>query len=79
MPDFMRGLSQGMISNLGVVENAAAQVAGAIVPNTEQNAYNYGGFTVNVYGAEGQDVNELADIVSEKINNAINRGGAVWA
>ena len=79
MPDMMKSLAQGMISNLGVIENAATQVAGAILPNTEQNAYNYGGFTVNVYGAEGQDVNELADIVSEKINNAINRGGAVWA
>lgn len=79
MPDMMKSLAQGMISNLGVIENAATQVAGAILPTTEQNAYNYGGFTVNVYGAEGQDVNELADIVSEKINNAINRGGAVWA
>lgn len=79
MPDMMKSLAQGMISNLGVIENAATQVAGAILPNTEQNAYNYGGFTVNVYGAEGQDVNELADIVSEKINDAINRGGAVWA
>ncbi len=79
MPDMMKSLAQGMISNLGVIEKAATQVAGAILPNTEQNAYNYGGFTVNVYGAEGQDVNELADIVSEKINNAINRGGAVWA
>ena len=30
---------------------------------------NYGGFTVNVYGAPGQDEEELADMVIDKIND----------
>ena len=32
---------------------------------------NYGGFTVNVYGAPGQDEEELADMVIDKINDMI--------
>ena len=37
--------------------------------------------TVNmsVYGAEGQDVNALAEIIQEKINNTVFRQGAVYA
>lgn len=40
---------------------------------------NMGGVTVNVYGAPGQDVEELAEIVSEKISDATSRKGAVYA
>ena len=29
---------------------------------------NYGGVTVNVYGAPGQDIKELADEIEERIN-----------
>jgi SLT domain-containing protein len=32
---------------------------------------NVGGLTVNVYGTEGQDVEELADIVIDKIQNVL--------
>lgn len=38
-----------------------------------------GGITMNIYGAEGQDVNELADIISRKLSNEVNRGRAVFA
>lgn len=34
---------------------------------------------MNVYGAEGQDVNALAEIIQEKINNTVFRQGAVYA
>ena len=40
---------------------------------------NMGGVTVNVYGAPGQDVEELAELVSEKISDATSRKGAVYA
>lgn len=79
MPDMMKGLSQGMISNLNTVKAASAEVAGAIAQPMTANNYNYGGFTVVVNGAEGQDVNALADAVAEKINSAVMRGQAVWA
>ena len=35
--------------------------------------------TINVYGAEGQDVRTLADIVMERIQHSIDRREAVYA
>lgn len=35
--------------------------------------------TMNVYGTEGQDVRELADIVSQRLMHEIGRTGAVYA
>ena len=35
--------------------------------------------TINVYGAEGQDVKELADIVQDRILHMMNQTGAVYA
>ena len=40
------------------------------VPGTSNT---YGGTTINVYGAPGQDVSELADIVADKINADVAR------
>ena len=40
---------------------------------------NYGGVSINVYGAAGQDVNALADIVMERMQSAVNRREAVFA
>ena len=40
---------------------------------------NYGGVTINVYGAQGQDVSELADIIEERINMNVARKGAIFA
>lgn len=39
----------------------------------------FGGVTINVYGAEGQDVNELADIVSRRIETQYQRIAGAWA
>ena len=43
------------------------------------NTYNNGGNTINVYGALGQDVRELAETVADLINGDVQSGGAVWA
>ena len=40
---------------------------------------NMGGVSINVYGAAGQDVNQLADIVMTKMQNAVSRREAVFA
>lgn len=42
-------------------------------------AYNYGGFTVVVNGAPGQNVNELANVVMNKINDMVERKAAAIA
>ena len=43
-----------------------------------ENIVNYGGFTINVYGQEGQDVNQLAAILEKKINDNIRRKELVF-
>ena len=40
---------------------------------------NSGGNTINVYASEGQDVNELAQVISEKLDEMARRRGAVYA
>lgn len=44
-----------------------------------KNASLPGNAVINVYGAEGQDVTQLADIVADKIQNMIDRSAAVYA
>lgn len=77
MPDMMSQLAEGMLDNRMIVSNAALTVAGDIAgniqPTTTTNNTNVGGVTIVVNGADGQDVNELADIVMEKINNQFVR------
>lgn len=57
-------------------------VGSTIVPSggsTTSNAYHYGGNVINVYGAPGQDVRELAETVADLINGDVQSKGAVWA
>lgn len=60
------------------MRNGRAVVQPLTNNHTTNNA-NYGGLTINVYGAVGQDVNTLAEIVMEKAQHAVNQTGAVWA
>lgn len=50
----------------------AVQRAFGYIPSAGNTTNNYGGATVNVYGAPGQDVHELADLVAEQINRSVN-------
>lgn len=57
-------------------------VGSAMIPSggsTTSNAYHYGGNVINVYGAPGQDVRELAETVADLINGDVQSKGAVWA
>ena len=47
--------------------------------NNSSNTANYGGVTINVYPAQGQDAESIADCVMDKIQHAVDRNGAVWA
>lgn len=40
---------------------------------------NYGGVTINVYGAEGQDIAALADEIEDRINFGVVKKTASWA
>lgn len=72
-PDMMELFAKGIRDNAYLAEdamaNAAAGIAGATTNNT---ALNYGGVSIQVYGAEGQDVRSLAyeimDIMQDEVN-----------
>lgn len=72
--DSMRNISDLVAQPMSVGEVGFAGGSGS------GNAYNSSNSVViNVYGAVGQNVNELAEIVSRKINASVNRRGAAWA
>ena len=56
--------------------NALRNMIRDAVGSTTNN--NYGGVNVVVYGAPGQDVNELADIIEDRINAGIARRRAAF-
>lgn len=67
---------------VGAYDGMAAVVSngnGGVMAGGASNAYNYGGISIVVNGAPGQDEEELADIVMERINSAVARKEAVFA
>ncbi len=87
MPDMMKGLADGMRKNLPTLRAGVELVAGemtGIVPGTgAAYAYaggggsvsNLGGVTIQVYGAEGQDEETIADRVMAKIMELVELEG----
>lgn len=67
------GLTASMTGEITAVgtSNASTVASG--------NTINAGGNTINVYAAEGQDVNQLAEVISEKLDEMTRRKGAVYA
>ncbi len=84
MPDMIKLLSATMENSLPALEAATEQMAAAMAPgaNTLQGGNQtsiQAPVNITVYGAQGQDVNELADVIQQRINNAVYRNGAVFA
>ena len=76
------GMQNGRL--LGAGEAGAEVVVGAgslsrMIQSAVNNTYNAGGNTINVYGAPGQDVRELAHEIADIINGDVQSKGAVWA
>lgn len=61
--------------------NVNASAVGSSTDNDRlaNKVVNGSPITINVYGAEGQDVNELADAVSDRLLHLMNQTGAVYA
>lgn len=66
MPKAMRDMS----AELGALSN---------IPMPGSSTTNLGGVNIVVYGAQGQDVSELADIVMARMQGAVERREAVFA
>ena len=62
----------GTQSLMDMIRKAVAAVETAMT-------INYGGVTINVYGAEGQSISELADEIEERINFGVAKKTAAWA
>lgn len=87
-PDMMELFAKGIKDNENLVTNQIEKsfdfsdvIADQTVNVNDSGRGNvsYGGVTINVYGAEGQDINELADAVSYRLNHLMNVQGAVYA
>lgn len=86
MPDMTKELVSGIKSGIPAVANAMNDLSKSMVPALDSsnfaagNNYNTSNsVSINVYGAQGQDVNQLADIIQDKINSAVYNRGAVFA
>lgn len=83
-PDMIDLFVKGINANAYKIDNALGRTFG-VIPDTNPatvggaRTMNMGGVSINVYGAAGQDVNQLADIVMTKMQNAVNRREAVFA
>lgn len=85
------GIAAGIEENAGMVSDSMEDVGGLVSDSANRwmssigNASysgaqnNYGGFSINVYGAPGQDISELADEIEYRINHKIRNMEAVFA
>ena len=73
------GIAVGFEENVPTAEiRQSLQPLVSVVPDTLPT-YSYGGFSINVYGAPGQNVQQLADLVGSRINEQIYARKAVFA
>lgn len=84
MPDMIKLFAQTMEQTLPVLERASADVASSLVPgalqNTGANSTTYNTpVNITVYGAQGQDVNQLADVIQARLNRSVINQKAVFA
>ena len=61
------------------MDNGRAVVQPLSSSNTTNYSNSFGGITLNVYGAPGQDVDELADAVADRLETLVQQKEAVFA
>ena len=88
MPDMMNQLAQGITRGIPKIESAMDAMTRSMVPSMGNMAANAGTtnndnstntITLNVYGAQGQDVTQLANEIQNIINEQVYSKGAVFA
>ena len=68
----MDGLTGSMTAEVNAYGSGSASMLGT------SNTYNGGNISINVYGAEGQDVNSLADAIAIRLEDMTTRRSAVY-
>ena len=67
------GLTTSMTAEVSAYGSNASAFSG------DATTINGGNVTINVYGAEGQNINELAEVIAVKLENLTRRKGSVYA
>lgn len=68
------GLTASMTAEVSAYGTGASTLSGS-----EVNNFNGGSISINVYGAEGQNINDLAEVIAIKLDNMTRRKGSVYA
>lgn len=85
MPDMMKQMVQGIKAGIPKINDAMNGLAGTMAGSlkaaggTTNNDNSTKTVTLNVYGAQGQDVNALANQIQSIINDQVYQKGAVFA
>lgn len=85
MPDMMKQMVQGIKAGIPKINDAMNGLAGSMAGSlqaaggTTNNNNSTNTVTLNVYGAQGQDVNALANQIQTIINDQVYQKGAVFA
>lgn len=74
--DDMIGQMEGLTGSMTAEVNAYGTSGAATVGDTTN--YNGGAITMNIYGAEGQDVNTLAEVIAERLGEMTRRKEVVY-
>lgn len=77
LKDAKREMQSGINGLDAAVSVTGAQARAARALQSSQSL-SYGGFTINVYAADGQDENVIADRVAAKLQSMISRKEAVF-
>ncbi len=87
MPDMVEGLAGSLKKRSHVLTDAVQDLAGDMVlsPSMSVGAFSEMSnpsssttVTMNIYGAEGQDVNALADIIEKRLAFNMRKAAAAW-
>lgn len=79
MPDMINEMIKGINSGVPRLASAMNGLASSMVPSAQTAAgTTSNSIVLNVYGAQGQDVSDLADIIEERITENVMRRGAAF-
>ena len=76
--DAMAALTSEMVVSPSLRSSHQLTAAGSVSGSSESISYTYGDVNINVYGAEGQSVQELAQEVESRFNRSIGQRKAVF-
>lgn len=78
-PGITVGVKEAMPRALRDMGHELSALSNIPIPGSVTNTTHMGGVNITVYGAQGQDVNALADVIMYKMQNAVESREAVFA